>query len=289
MPDFLEKFQNIRKGFLGNMRLLFILDLITISAIFYSISIILNFRFLMEKFSIILPIPTDILFLAVSLVIGVFGAFLLHKKDEKINVLRLIENKYSELKEKLRTAYDNRDETNVIVDSLKDQVGEALTSVSSSKLLAPAMILSKLVITTLFILGAFMIASNPQQFQIPDSTIKNLTDIVTGGGDNTTIPGAMEAPLELDQTNFRGGGDIFGKPKIASIQGKNIDLTLYTGSGTGGTVVDTSQPQNQFIRSAVFPVDILGSNVSDDYNNLTKRSEAEKQLINEYAVERSRI
>lgn len=288
MQDFLEKFHNIRKGFLGNMRFLFILDMILISAIFYSIIIILNFRFLLEKFSITFPFPSDLLFLGFALLIGAMGSVLLHKKDTKINVVKLIENKYAELRERLRTAYDNRDETNVIIDSLKEQVSEALTSVSSSKLLAPSKIASKLIITILFISGAFIIGSNPQQYQIPDSTMKNLTDIVTGE-ENVTVTGAMEPPLELDKTNFRGGGDIFGKPKIASIQGKNIDLSLYTGSGTGTTVVDTSQPENQFIRSAVFPADILGSNVSDDYNNLLKRSEAEKQLINKYAIERSRI
>lgn len=289
MDDFLDKFQKIRKGYLGNMRFLFILDLILISAIFYSISIILNFKFLLGKFLVTLPVPNDILLLAIAFVIGMLGAFLLHKKDAKINVLMLIENKYSELKEKLRTAYDNREETNIIVDSLKNQVAEAMSAVSASKLLSGSMILSKFIITIIFISAAFIIASDPQQYQIPENTMKNLTEILTGPEDNGTIIGATDAPMDLDKTNFRGAGDIFGKPKIASIEGKNIDLTLNSGSGTGSTVVDTSQPQNQFIRSAAFPVDILGSNVSDEYNYLMKRSEAEKQLINNYAVERSKI
>lgn len=288
MDDFLDKFQNIRKGFLGNMRFLFILDLILISAIFYSISIILNFKFLLGKLLVALPVPIDILLLTIAFIIGMLGAFLLHRKDAKINVLVLIENKYSGLKEKLRTAYDNREETNIIVDSLKNQVSEAMSAVSASKLLSGSMILSKFIITIIFLSAAFMIASDPQQYQIPENTMKNLTEILTGPDDNGTIIGATDAPTDLDKTNFRGGGDIFGKPRIASIEGKNIDLSLYSGSGTGSTVVDTSQPQNQFIKSAAFPVDILGS-VSDDYNSLMKRSEAEKQLINKYAVERSRI
>jgi len=38
----------------------------------------------------------------------------------------LIEKKFSELKEKLRTAYDNRDESNIILDALKSEVSEGL-------------------------------------------------------------------------------------------------------------------------------------------------------------------
>ncbi len=270
------------------MRFLFILDLILISAIFYSISIILNFKFILGKFLVTPPVPLDALLLLIAFFIGTLGAFFLHKKDPKTNVLMLIENKYSELKERLRTAYDNREETNIIVDSLKNQVSEAMSAVSASKLLSGSMILSKFIITIIFISAAFMIASDPQQYQIPENTMKNLTEILTGTEDNGTIIGATDAPMDLDKTNFRGGGDIFGKPRIASIEGKNIDLSLYSGSGIGSTVVDTSQPQNLFIKSAAFPVDILGS-VSDDYNNLMKKSEAEKQLINKYAVERSKI
>jgi len=59
---------------------------------------------------------------------------------------------------------------------------------------------------------------------------------------------------------------------------------------TGFDVRDTSQTSNQFIKSAAFPVDVLGSNVSDGgYSMLMKKTETEKMLINKYAVERSKI
>jgi hypothetical protein len=274
MDDFLERLLKIQSDYFKRKQLLLILDLISIFGIFYAIFI--------NAFS-------EIVLLILAFIIALAGSLLIHRNDHKINIKLITESKYPELREKLRTAYDYRNETNVIVDSLKNVVLSGLAIVSASKLLTASTIILKIIITVIFILGAFYIQGHPE-VQIPKQTFTNLTNLATGGsGDNGTIIGATDAPLELDKTNFRGGGDIFGKPRIATIEGKNIDLSLNSGSGTGTTVVDTSQPQNQFIRSASFPVDILGSNVTDDYNNLMKRSEAEKQLINKYAVERSRI
>ncbi|MBE0522251.1 MAG: hypothetical protein IBX39_08330, partial [Candidatus Methanoperedenaceae archaeon] len=97
-------------------------------------------------------------------------------------------------------------------------------------------------------------------------------------------------PEMLDQVGQNGGGDIFGKPKIASIEGRNIDLTLYSGIGTGFEIRDESETRTGFIRSAEYPVDVLGSNVSDGgYSVIMGKTETEKELINRYAVERSKI
>ncbi len=89
---------------------------------------------------------------------------------------------------------------------------------------------------------------------------------------------------------IKGTGDIIGKPKIASIAGENIDLTIFSDMGSGFIIKNSSQTPNQFIGSAMFPVDVIGSNISDGgYNILMGKTEAEKQLINKYAIERSKI
>ncbi|MBU4374240.1 MAG: hypothetical protein KJ714_07360 [Euryarchaeota archaeon] len=202
----------------------------------------------------------------------------------------MIENKYSELKEKLRTAYDNRMETNVIVDALKSLVSSGLVVVSASNLISTSAVVTKIILVTIFISGATVISSNPDKYSIPPDTIADNFKNITGIGKeavNETIE-VVGRPEEFDKVGVKGGGDIFGKPRIASIEGKNIDLTLYSGMGTGFEVRDASQTQFQFIRSAAFPVDVLGSNVSDGgYGILMKKTEAEKKLIEDYAVKRS--
>lgn len=291
MDDFLEKLQEAKSGFLSRMRLLFILDFIAVFSILYAILIIVNLEYFLNKISLPAFIPVKIIAPVLALIIAVITSRLLHRKDNKLDVVHLIEKKYPDLNEKLSTAYDNRDETNVIVDSLKSIVSDAMKAVSPSQLLAKSKIISKIILTIIFIAGMAFISYNPGGIQIPENTLDNMTKAITGEGDNNTgLIDITGIPENVNNIGAKGSGDIFGKPKIASIEGKNIDLTLYSGMDTGFDVRDTSQTSNQFIKSAAFPVDVLGSNVSDGgYSMLMQKTETEKQLINKYAVERSKI
>ncbi len=290
MEDFLDKLQKTKSGFLSRMRLLFILDLISVFSVFYAIFIIFRLEFFLGK--VTLPFPVNYIPPALAFIIAITAALLLHKKDSRINVILLIENKYPELKEKLRTAYDNRDEINVIVESLKQSVSDAMATVSSSNLIAARTMVAKILIAVIFISGTIFVSLNPEQYSIPENTLTNISNAITGnteGGPNISTP-VVGQPETINKIGATGGGDILGKPKIASIEGTSIDLTIYTGSGTGFTVKSASQQQNQFIQSAAFPVDVLGSNVSDGgYGLLMQKTETEKQLIDKYAVERSKI
>lgn len=289
MEDFLDKLQKTRAGFFSRKRLTFFLDLIAIFSILYAIFVIVNLEYLLGKSSIPSSIQIKIIPPALAIIIALITSTLLHKKDKKTNVIRLIEIKYPELKERLSTAYDNRDESNIIVDSLKTFVSESMTSVSPSILLSRGKIISKILITIIFLGGMAFISLNPGGIQIPQNTLDNVTKAFTGEDQNNTgLIDITGIPENIDNIGPKGSGDIFGKPKIASIEGKNIDLTLYTGDNTGTTVSNYDPANNQFIKSAAFPVDVLGSNVSD-YSMLMQKSETEKQLINKYAVERSKI
>jgi hypothetical protein len=291
MEDFLDKLQRTRAGFFSRTRLIFFLDLIAIFSILYAIFTIVNLDYLLSKSSITSLILINFIPPAIAIIIALISSTLLHKKDKKTNVIRLIENKYPELKERLSTAYDNRDESNIIVDSLKTFVSESMTSVSPSMLLSKGKIISKIMITIIFLAGMAYISLNPQGIQIPQNTLDNMTKTFTGQEQNNTgLTDLTGIPETVDNSGAKGSGNIFGKPKIASIQGKNIDLTLYPGDNTGTTVTDYTPTSNQFITSAAFPVDVIGSNVSDGgYSMLMAKSETEKQLINNYAVAVSKI
>ena len=292
MNEFLDKLSKIRSGFFARMRFLFLLDLISIFSIFYAIFIILQVEYFLNKSSFYLPVPVKFVPPVLAFIIAIMSALLLHKKDSRINVNLLIENKYDVLKERLRTAYDNRDETNAIVDSLKDNVSDALTNVSSSHLLPAGKTVLKILVTIVFISGVTVVSLDPGKYSIPPEVITNFSTAITGAaGEAVNETFKVEGrPEDFEKMGTSGGGDIYGKPKIASIEGKNIDLTIYQGMGTGFSIKEASQLQNQFIKSAVFPVDVLGANVSDGgYSLLMKKTEAEKKLIEDYAVERSKI
>jgi hypothetical protein len=284
MDELMEKIQKLQSDYFKRRRLLRILDLISIFSIFYAIFIILSVESFLDKRipKIILPI--------IAFIIAMIGAFLLHKNDHKIKFNFLVEGKYPELKEKLRTAYDNISESNVIVDSLKSLVLNGLTIVSSSTLIQGSVIVTRIILVIIFISAATIISLNPDKYSIPPDTIANNFKNLTGIGNAETNGTIDITSLEnTDNIGQNGSGNIFGKPKIASIEGTNIDLTLYSGQDTGFEVRDTSVVSNQFIKSAAFPVDVLGSNGSDGgYSLLMKKTESEKQLINNYAVEMSK-
>jgi len=292
MDEFLVKLQKLKSGIFSRMKLLFLLDVVAIFSIFYSLFIVVNLEYFLNKTTFYIPFQVNFIPPALALFIGAGIAFLLHRKDRKINLYLLIEKKYSELKEKLRTAYDNRDESNIILDALKSEVSGGLDKVSSAHILTTGNLISRLVITVIFLSGTVIIAQNPGTYAIPVQTIEDISNTITGNGEkggNETMDMAGR-PEDFDKAGEDGGGNIKGKPKIATIEGKNIDLAIFPGYESGYELKDVSQTQNQFIKSSAFPVDILGSNVSDGgYSFLMKKTETEKQLINKYAVERSNI
>ncbi len=292
MDDFLDKLKSVRSGFFKKMRFLFILDLIIITSILYAIFIILNMQFFLEKSFSNPQIPLSIVPPVLAFVIGLMGAFLLHRKDKKKNITLLIEDKYPDLNERLRTACDNREESNIIVDSLKSYVSEMLGKVSVSQLFSKSRITAKIIVTIVFIVAVVMILITPEA-RVPPNDVANFMNTVGGNLGNVTNETLNPfADVSTDQSiaGRTGSGEIFGKPNIAPVEGKPVDLTLQAGGGLGNVPKDYDPSQNQFIKSAAFPVDVLGSNVSDGgYSVLMKKSETEKELINKYAIERSKI
>ncbi len=156
MNTFLDKLLKIRSGFLRHMRLLLILDLITFFSIFYVVFIIFDVKYFLNKSSY-LPVPIAIILPISAFIIAIISSLLLHRKDSEVNATLLIEDRYPELKERLRTAYDNRDENNIIVKSLINHVSDALNKVSSSQLLAKNKIAAKILVTIILVAGAVTI------------------------------------------------------------------------------------------------------------------------------------
>lgn len=285
MDEFLVKLQKIKSGIFSRQRLLFILDIVAIFSIFYSIFIVLNMEYFINKTTFYVPFPINFIPPALALFIGACIAFILHKKDSKTNVFLLIEKKFSDLREKLRTAYDNRQESNIIVDALKSDVSGALDNVSSAHIMTTGKLTFRLIITVIFLAGTVIIAQDPGTYAVPVQIIEDNFNALTGANNGNETSDATGNPED-----FGKAGGIETPPRIATIEGKNIDLTIFPGYEQGVELKDVSETQNQFIKSAAFPVDILGSNVSDGgYSILMKKTETEKQLINKFAVERSKI
>jgi hypothetical protein len=217
MDEFLVKLQKLKSEIFSRMKLLFLLDMVAIFSIFYSFFIVINMEYFLNRTTFYIPISVSFIPPALALFIGAGIAFYLHRKDKKINLYLLIENKFLELKEKLRTAYDNRDESNIILDALKSEVSGGLDKVSSEQILTTGNLISRLVITVIFLSGTLIIAQNPGTYAIPVQTIEDIGKTITGNGNND---------IQEENGNpedFGKAGGIETKPRIATIEGKNID------------------------------------------------------------------
>lgn len=292
MNDFVKKLKSIRSAFFRRKRSLLLLDFISIFSIIYAISIILNAEFFLARSGLRFPFSVKFMPLVIASVMAALIALFLHRKDKKTNVVLLIEKKYPDLNEKLRTAWDNREETNVIVESLKSMVLGSLKAVSASGLVSAGAVASKIAVAAILISASAVVSLNPEKYAIPTDTLINAAGTVTGAIDDITNETLVliGVPADSPLSGKADGGEIFGRPTIAPIEGKPVDLSLEMGLGEGNLPRDYSEAQTRFIRSAEFPVDVLGSNVSDGgYSILLKKTETEKKLIEDYAVERSKI
>lgn len=291
MDEFLVKLQKIKSGILSRQRLLFILDIVAIFSIFYSIFLILNMEYFINKTAFYIPLPVPFIPPVLALLLGVGIAFSLHRKDRKINLYLLIEKKYSDLKEKLRTAYDNREESNIIVDSLKSEVSGSLDKASSAQILTSGKLMSRLIITVIFLAGTITIAQDPGTYTVPVKTIEDISDTITGNGEKggKEIIDMAGNPEDFNEGGEDGGGKIKGKPKIPTIEGNTIDLPIPPGEDSGFILKGVSQTQNQFNKSSSSNLTIQYSNVYGGDSLLINKPETEKSSVSEYAVKRSKI
>src|SRR3990170_3610843 len=165
MDALLEKYLKVQSEYFKRRKLLFIFDLISLFSIFYAISVILQLGYFIAHAPSFTSMPIAIINIIQAILaffIAMIITFLLHRKDHKINTALLIENKYPELREKLRTAYDNINETNVIVESLKSLVLSGLSIVSASTLIPKSAVMAKIIITIIFLSAAAIVSLNPE-------------------------------------------------------------------------------------------------------------------------------
>ncbi len=167
-----------------------------------------------------------------SFVMVFLVVLLVKSRSQKKTILSAIEDKYPPLKERLRTAYDNREGTNIIAVDLLQSVVKSTENVKDSILLdkkrirlAIVFLIASTVLASGVSLSEFRSDTGPTDIQ---ETLENLP-FIPNGEDNTpeTSP--------LDDNNGPSGENIIGDPSVIIVEGEEVDLTLPPGSETGFT------------------------------------------------------
>jgi len=165
---------------------------------------------------------------------------------------------YPGLDEPLKTAYDNRGIENVVVVDLAEMVTAEMDEIAYSSFLNRKRITSRVIL--IILLALFIVSLAVANFSVVES-IDGVKLPVFGEGDVGTGGGGDM----IEGAGTGGSGDIYGEPSVASIEGTNLDLTMYTGIGSEFSIREVSETAAQeFTESPTFPVDATGSETSQE-------------------------
>jgi hypothetical protein len=191
---------------------------------------------------------------AVLITIAVSTVNVLRARRRDADACSTIGMAYPELDEPLKAAHDNSGVENVVMADLADSVAKKMDEVEYSSFLDQkrmtgrviAIIVLALAIISLAV-ADFSVAGSVGEVRLPViGTIEGVGDAAGGGGGDEI----------MDTGEAGSGGDIYGDPSVASIEGTNLDLTMYTGVGSEFSIRETGDVREQeFETSPPFPVE----------------------------------
>lgn len=215
----------------------------------------LGFNVLFETLGVVL----------IELLLSVIITVIRYTRKEKKDAIKLIEENFPTLNERLRTAYDNRNTENIIVKDLISGVIIDLIPVKSSSLLNQRLLIIGIGLMLLTGSGSTYIAVTDYH---TDITPKDLPQVIE------KIPLISNSNNDLYQVEENGGTsnnesqeNLFGEPAVIVVEGKEVDLKIPPGVGQGFTSQETGEQMNDsFIQSG--PVDPEAAASKAYYENL---------------------
>ncbi len=293
----IEKFVKKQKSALKRYQRTYILfDFAVISFIMYTLLYIFNMDTL---FSIItafelytgsiyqligysIPFETFGLIVA-AIFISLLFTIIFHIRDKRLNAIFLVEESEPALYERLRTAYDNRKNHNIITDHLVNSVMSDAVKVKSSSFLNRrrialgiiALILtsssSAYVTTTDYRTDISPIEISQMIEELPIPFMKNDEEVIPD-----MFPNGDEDGENGEESDEGGTENLFGEPAIIVIEGEEIDLTLPPGAGIGFTDRTEGEiREEEFERSSAYDIKAISSqayyeSLPEGYDNIIK-------------------
>lgn len=275
----IEKIVNKHESALKKYRGLYIFaDLLATFLVLYALFVLLNMRdiFLMfptfepytgAKYSIL---GFDIVFETLGLIILDFVLSIIltairYYRAEKKDSITLIEEKYPVLKERMRTAYDNRDTDNIIVRDLIGGVIIDSKPVRSSVFLNRKK-LAKDVLLTIFAVAvlAYVAQTGYQSTYSPTDMSSIIEDLPFSGSDSDLVSVEENGGTSSDPQN---NSELFGEPAVIVVEGKDVDLKIPPGAGQGFTSQEEGNQTNEsFVQSDMYNPEAIAS--QSYYENL---------------------
>ncbi|MHC1757267.1 MAG: hypothetical protein AB9861_17855 [Methanosarcina sp.] len=275
----IENIVNKHESVLKKYRGLYVFaDLLAAFLVLYALFVLLNMRDIFLMFSTFEPYTgakysifgAEIVFETLGLIVLAFifslilTAVRFYRADKK-DAISLIEEKYPVLRERMRTAYDNRDTDNIIV---RDLIGGVIID---SKPVKPSVFLNRkklakdLLVTVFAVALLAYVAQTGYQTTISPYDMNELIEnIPFPGSDSNLVSVEENGGTSGDQQNNE---ELFGEPAVIVVEGTEVDLKIPPGAGQGFTRQEEGEQNNEsFVQSGIYGSDATASQAY--YENL---------------------
>jgi len=228
----------------------------------------------------------EIIVFGLSGLVAILLVIIKYLRKPALPPIEMLESRYTWTQERLQTAWDKRDEDNVIINHLRSQITSYLKNVDVGSFLNKKHLGIRLMISLILLVSLIGFSDTLPPLEI---TPENINKIIEEYGGNLT-----EGIVSSEEENAKNGKldeEIYGDISVASIEGENVELTIISGLGTSVTIRNTGPEDNvQFVPSQTYPVDIISSAAADEsYQAIQQLPAQDKDLIMEYAVLRSKL
>jgi hypothetical protein len=198
-----------------------------------------------------------VVLLITSAIISVVLTFILHRKDNRIGAIPLLEEKYPTLRERLRTAYDNIDADNIIVKDLDQKVLLSIAQLGSVVLLSKKIL--TLALMGVVVSSTIVTVVTVYDIRIVDVTTEDWKDLIDS---LPFVPDASNGDdlFEIDdETPSAGTENLTGESAVVVVEGTEVDLSLPPGSGVGFNEGNETEQDTDFEASSPYEIDALSS------------------------------
>ena len=275
----IEKIVNKHESALKKYRGLYVFaDLLATFLVLYALFVLLNMRdiFLMSptfepytgaKYSIL---GFEIVFETLGLIITGFILSLIltaikHLRAEKKDAISFIEEKYPVLKERMRTAYDNRNTDNIIVRDLIGGVIIDSRPVNSSVFLNRKKLAKDVLVTVFAVVVLAYVAQTGYQTTFSPTDFSEVIENLPFAGSNSDLVSVEENGGT--SSDPQDNSELFGEPAVIVVEGKDVDLKIPPGAGQGFTSQEEGEQNNEsFIQSDIYNPEAIASQTY--YENL---------------------
>lgn len=192
----------------------------------------------------------------------------------RVNKAKVVESKYEHLKERLRTAVDNVNLENPVVEELQNEVVQGLKQVGISSFLHTKKVSYKVLASAILAFIIVFVSTLNIHFLDLQNLINNIPGLLEG---TSLIKKSENIPLEVNTTE-----DIYGESKLAVLGNKELDIKIQPSNFEVSVREQGDVKQKKF--DEVFPKEVeIKSGASFEENIPQEQQELVKSYFKKLA------